>query len=325
MLLRRGRAADPRTIPAGGAREEPPADPGGHPRIHNAPAPGQWAPIVVDEPADSFDPRPAPGRQPDTVCDGWTTPDFVVRMASVRGNAHRYAGKYRQDDAGVVLHRPTGAVLFAVMDGVSDTTAAEVGARLAGQAALRALAEELDRDGRVDWRRVLTDAAGALLGHGRYGLRPGERAEDVERRLGTTIVTGVVRPTRSGATAELVRAGDSGAWSFDGSRFSSLFPSKYSDGGMVDSAVTALPRLPERIEPVGVRLSTSVLLIGTDGFGDPLGDGTGLVGDLFAAVLDQPPPMLGLAHALDFSRDTFDDDRTLVAVWPRPRRSEGAG
>ncbi|AVT28296.1 hypothetical protein C6361_00915 [Plantactinospora sp. BC1] len=325
MLLRRGRAADPRTNPAGSTRDEPPADPGGYPRIHNPPQPGQWAPIVVDEPTDPFDPRPAPGRQPDTVCDGWTTPDFVVRMASVRGNAHRYAGKYRQDDAGVVLHRPTGAVLFAVMDGVSSATAAEVGARLAGQAALQALADELDRGTRVDWRRVLTDAADALLRHGRYGLRSGERAEDVERRLGTTIVTGVVRPTRSGATAELVRAGDSAAWTFDGSGFTGLFPSKYSGGGMVDSAVTALPRLPERIAPVEVSLTGSVLLIGTDGFGDPLGDGTGLVGDLFGTLLDRPPPMLGLAHALDFSRDTFDDDRTLVAVWPRPRRSGAAG
>jgi hypothetical protein len=34
-------------------------------------------------------------------------------------------------------------------------------------------------------------------------------------------------------------------------------------------------------------------------------------------VLAEPPPILGLAHAVDFSRETFDDDRTLVAVWPR--------
>ncbi|MGH3832079.1 MAG: hypothetical protein ACRDRS_16810 [Pseudonocardiaceae bacterium] len=61
----------------------------------------------------------------------------------------------------------------------------------------------------------------------------------------------------------------------------------------------------------------TVLLVGTDGFGDPLGDGSGLVGDLFREVLASPPPPLGLAHALDFSRETFDDDRTLLVVWPQ--------
>jgi hypothetical protein len=86
---------------------------------------------------------------------------------------------------------------------------------------------------------------------------------------------------------------------------------------VVSSIVSALPALPARIEPVTVPLTPgTVLLVGTDGFGDPLGDGSGLVGDLFREVLASPPPPLGLAHALDFSRETFDDDRTLLAVWP---------
>ena len=64
----------------------------------------------------------------------------------------------------------------------------------------------------------------------------------------------------------------------------------------------------------------AVLLVGTDGIGDPLGDGSGKVGELFARMLAQPPPPLALAHLLDFSRDTFDDDRTLIAIWQRPGR-----
>jgi hypothetical protein len=31
-----------------------------------------------------------------------------------------------------------------------------------------------------------------------------------------------------------------------------------------------------------------------------------------------------LAHAVDFSRETFDDDRTLVAVRRAPRRGHGS-
>jgi hypothetical protein len=60
-----------------------------------------------------------------------------------------------------------------------------------------------------------------------------------------------------------------------------------------------------------------VLLIGTDGFGDPVGDGRGVVAQLFCGELERPVPPLGFAHLLDFYRETFDDDRTLVALWPR--------
>jgi hypothetical protein len=64
-----------------------------------------------------------------------------------------------------------------------------------------------------------------------------------------------------------------------------------------------------------------VLLIATDGIGDPLGTGQGGVGNLFREVLTKPTPpsLIEFAHAVDFSRETFDDDRTLVAVWPRRR------
>jgi hypothetical protein len=67
------------------------------------------------------------------------------------------------------------------------------------------------------------------------------------------------------------------------------------------------------------------LLIGTDGIGDPLGAGQGGVGDLFRDVLTKPtvPSLIEFAHAVDFSRETFDDDRTLVAVWPRKQSTLG--
>jgi hypothetical protein len=45
-----------------------------------------------------------------------------------------------------------------------------------------------------------------------------------------------------------------------------------------------------------------------------------VVGNLLRDVLTgptAPPSLIEFAHAVDFSRETFDDDRTLVAVWPR--------
>jgi hypothetical protein len=62
-----------------------------------------------------------------------------------------------------------------------------------------------------------------------------------------------------------------------------------------------------------------VLLLGTDGIGDPLGSGQGGVGNLFRELFSgtEPPSLVEFANAVDFSRETFDDDRTLIAVMPR--------
>lgn len=295
-----------------------PIVPADRPGIHNPPTPQQWEPIRIDQPALAFEPRPAPWpSRPDTVCDGWATPHFVVRMASLRGDAHRYGGRHRQDHACAVVHPSTGAVLFAVMDGVSSASHGHVGAEEAGNAALAALCAMLDRGDAVDWQTVLARAAGALVEHHRYRTDRNEDLGEVERRLGTTIVAGTVRQTRDGPAATLVRVGDSGAWVLRRSRYTSLFEGKRGWDSTVDAAVRALPRLPDRIEPVTTSLrSDSVLLVATDGIGDSLDDGTGLVGQLFAQALERPPPMLGLAHVIGFSRETFDDDRTLLAVWP---------
>ncbi|MEU1726750.1 protein phosphatase 2C domain-containing protein [Nonomuraea sp. NPDC005692] len=82
--------------------------------------------------------------------------------------------------------------------------------------------------------------------------------------------------------------------------------------------VAVLPGVPERPERwSGTLTPGQVLLVGTDGFGDPLGDGDGRVGALFAEHLAAPPSPLWLAHLLDFSGEAFDGDRTLLALWPR--------
>jgi hypothetical protein len=96
------------------------------------------------------------------------------------------------------------------------------------------------------------------------------------------------------------------------------------DSGVASSAVVGLPRIPTEVTPAVVDVADDdVLLIGTDGIGDPLGTGRGGVGDLFREVLTKPsaPSLIEFAHAVDFSRETFDDDRTLVAVWPRKQAS----
>ena len=121
--------------------------------------------------------------------------------------------------------------------------------------------------------------------------------------------------------AHLVSAGDSAAWLLSAGEFVEIVSGKtVSATGIASSAVVGLPRVPTEVTPMVVDIADNdVLLIATDGIGDPLGTGQGGVGDLFRDVLTKPSPpsLIEFAHAVDFSRETFDDDRTLVAVWPR--------
>jgi hypothetical protein len=60
----------------------------------------------------------------------------------------------------------------------------------------------------------------------------------------------------------------------------------------------------------------SVLLLCTDGLALPLAGGDGDVGRTLRRELAVPPDIIDFARLLDFSRSTYDDDRTLVAIWP---------
>jgi hypothetical protein len=120
-----------------------------------------------------------------------------------------------------------------------------------------------------------------------------------------------------------VGAGDSAAWLLSSGEFIEILAGKtVPESGIASSAVVALPRVPCVVSPVVVDFAAGdVLLIATDGIGDPLGTGQGGVGNLLREVLTGPsvPSLIEFAHAVDFSREAFDDDRTLVAVWPRKR------
>lgn len=288
--------------------------------------PPPWQRIAVDAPGPEFEARP-PGMYafdiPDTECDGWSTPELTLRSATVRGAKHRYYRQPRQDAARAAAHESAGAIAFAVADGVSSATQSELGALEACRASVEMLLELLGRGvGPLDLRAVATHAAVRLYELARWQLQevrpdPGT----VASLYATTLVTGVVRPDPGGPIVELCRIGDSGAWILDRARgsYKPLFQTKTGAGvDVVSNEVNPLPTVPAALEQARGRLAAdAILLIGSDGFGDPLGDGDGQVGSLFARELDQPPPPGWFAHVLDFSRETFDDDRTLLAVWPR--------
>jgi Protein phosphatase 2C len=281
----------------------------------------RWAPIVVDRPIFDFEPN-APSAvteyRPDTVHDGWSTKSFTIRLASVRGYSHRYNGAPRQDDAAAGADPRTGTVVFAVADGVSSADQSHIGASIACGTLVEMQRWMLDSGHPIDLPRSVQTAAARITDRAAYLLRQNNPEQTaVERLLATTLTAGHIEPDPQGALVTLVQVGDSGAWVLRDGRYHPLLERKNDpDAQVISSAVSPLPRLPDKIIPVQYHLAPQdVLLVGTDGFGDPLGDGDGEVGRLFAKHLSAPPPARGLAHLLDFSRDTFDDDRTLLAIW----------
>jgi serine/threonine protein phosphatase PrpC len=286
----------------------------------------RWAPIVVDQPIFEFEPKPPSATEryrADTIFDGWSTDLYTVRVASVRGYSHRYNGIPRQDEAAAVFEPESRAVVFAVADGVASARASHIGAAAACHTATQEISHQLVAGQAIDWDKVAAVAAHGLVASAVDLLgqdRPHPAA--VEDLVATTLVAGCAIPTRRGTSISMIQIGDSGAWVLRGDRYFPVLDQKHDSGSpVISSAVSPLPRVPARLTVAEFELDAdSVLLVGTDGFGDPLGDGDGQIGQLFAQHLARPPLPRALAHLLDFSRETFDDDRTLLAIWQRARR-----
>lgn len=298
-----------------------------------SPALPSFEPVAVGRPTVVFEPKPigssyhsSPYRS-DTVMDGWSNDFFAVRASSVRGYLHRYNGAPRQDDFALLLRADGRQLLIAVADGVSGAEQSHIGSTTAVRYAIRWLDANLPEevsDG--DWRALAENTAWALVEQANALFGVDKSAEEAEQLLATTLVCAVVDYDEDGgATAHVVGVGDSGAWILSEGSITRIEGGKEeSDAGLASSAVSGLPRVPDEVRAVTTRIKAGeVLLLGTDGFGDPLGPGTGDLGSLFKTLLgDSVPSMIAFTYALDFSRETFDDDRTLVAVWPGPHSND---
>ncbi|MDY7105164.1 MAG: protein phosphatase 2C domain-containing protein [Actinomycetota bacterium] len=288
-------------------------------------------PVVVGRPGPSIEPRAvdhvyrASPYRPDTAIDGWTDEHWAVRAVSLRGHAHRHGGVPRQDDMALARRSSgDGGLLVAVADGVSAAPQAHIGATTAVRYAVQWLdASTSAEDGALDATGLVRATAWALVEHAAAVLDIATDAAEAEPQVATTLVAATIDPPAGGEAGGVVRlaaVGDSGAWVLSGGRFDRVVGGKArSDDAISSSAVTALPRVPNEIATATVELGPDdVLIIATDGIGDPLGAGSGSVGALLRSLLEgRVPTLVELAHAVDFSRETFDDDRTLVAVRPR--------
>lgn len=299
------------------------------PRLSEAPGAGAAAtrdgsrlvrgPLTVGEPAPAVVAQLADGDlyRPDTIADGGVAYGLTVRAASVRGLAKRYVGGPRQDDVCLRRHNRTATLVVAVADGVSAAPRSDLGAALAVRHATAAVVRQLDGGhGELDWQEVFDHAAWALVEQHRRDCD--ERAAEpgaAAAMLATTLVVASI--SAEDGLVQAAAVGDSPALMLAGGTFAAIVAEPDRDDGLVGGATAALPRVTGRVRTAQRRLSEGdVLLVCTDGVSLPLGDGNTELGAALARELALPPDIVDFARLLDFSAATYDDDRTLVAVWP---------
>lgn len=314
------------------------------------PAPeGKWQgyvdPYVVGDPG-----RAAAGVVPvpdetawdrrDTVLDAFALRDgrtrlVEVRAASVRGLAHRAYGRVRQDEYGYRRTADGRYLVVCVADGVSSGELSHKAAMLATRWGTKWLANLLERTAPADlpWGQFVKGVAGAIERYGRKLLRGREDVDaekcdlrDIAHKLATTVLYAVVdlRAQDGVHAAHVVSVGDTSAWVLrEGGRWEPQEAVKNEGADVFSATVQALP-LPPTTDPVAVRTTIragEALVLMTDGIGDPLGQGTGPVGRFLADVWARPPASgVEFAAQIGFARKSFDDDRTVVAVWPVSQR-----
>jgi len=298
-------------------------------------------PLTIGDPAPAIAARLATAEpyRADTLADGGEVFGLTVRAASVRGLHKRYVGGPRQDDLCLRVHVDIRTLIVAVADGVTAAGRSDLGAALAVRHAAAAVARQLEHGVvQVNWGDVFEHAAWALVEeHRRTGLADaGVGIEGAAGSLATTLTIAVISAPDGPGVSDLVDAGDRGdvdqdpvrvqlaavgdspAFVLVEGRFEPIVGEGEPVDGFVGGGVRALPRDPRAFCAGACTLGPgSVLLVCTDGLALPLADGAGEVGRTLARELASPPDIVDFARLLDFSRSTYDDDRTLIAVWPQ--------
>jgi serine/threonine protein phosphatase PrpC len=216
----------------------------------------------------------------------------------------------------VIWHDDSGTLLIAVADGVSGSPMSHLGASTACRYAI----EYLQRDPAVSagWRHVLEVCAWALVeADQRLSSRPHADPHAAEAQLATTLCLVTVTPAAGGMRVRAGLVGDSGLATVRDGRIIPLLGGKAPvEDGVIDNSVVPLPRVPaDPHEGEWILSNAETLLVATDGIWDPVGDGAGAVGRYLADLLGGDfPDRTGFLQAVDFYRETHDDDRTLVAV-----------
>ena len=246
------------------------------------------------------------------VADIALTPASVgrieVRAASVRGRQHRAVGDPRQDD--FALGVADGEDLIAVVcDGVGlfpqSHQAASLAARrlvaMAGRgeawpAAFAVVNEELDAQAWDDPAK-----------------------EQAKLTMATTVLAVRVRSDVDGWHGQAAWVGDSPLWhlSPDGRWTGCTHSAVGEDEGPNRTWSSSLPSPNLLVAETELDLDDGALFLMSDGVGDPLGE-VDEIRSTLAQRWATAPDIFEFGHQVDFARETYVDDRTVVGLWSRP-------
>lgn len=268
---------------------------------------------------------------PDTALDFLTVDSFELRACSTRGWSHRYKGTPRQDSYSLLVNDEL--IVVAVADGVSEGDFSHVAAETAARSACKIVADQVGRAGAVDWVQLARRISMRIIEESEYrqiSAAQGQQGEpaSVEDRLqacldvmSTTLIVALIRrsPTAQGFLADIgVVAGDSAAYLIRDGALVPLSGGKSDTGTITSTRVRPLPGVVEPLVSTVVLAPGQGLILGSDGIGDPLGDGTGEVGQQFGQRWAGPPRLDQFLLDLNVYRRSFDDDRTAVGIWTHP-------
>ncbi|MFY1634752.1 protein phosphatase 2C domain-containing protein [Solwaraspora sp. WMMB335] len=307
----------------------------------------QWSgasiPYSVGDPGNAASrvrplPDPTDWDRPDTVLDGVClvddagVPTLELRAASVRGLSHRYYGTVRQDDYAFRCTTDNRYLVAVVSDGVSNSRLSHRAATLIARDGAATVAAILDRGAEpatLDWAGIARELTDRVIRLGEQVIHRTPDAgplgcREAAAHLAATALFAVVGTQARGddVEAHVFSIGDSTAWVLrDGGRWQAQQRLTKVGEAVASASVAAIPlQRPDVEPPVQIRLSAAdVLVLMTDGVGDPLGDGTGAVGRFLAETWRRPPVALAFAAQVDFARKSHDDDRTVLAVWRAER------
>jgi serine/threonine protein phosphatase PrpC len=280
--------------------------------------PGRAATAVVPRRDERF-----PFRH-DIVADTARVGGLDVLGASVRGLSHLYYGVVRQDAFAYRRTRDRRWLVVAVADGVSAGDHSHVAADIVSHTGCDLVAAQLEKRDPADlrWHAILTELAGEIVTRAKQLFGPAP--ENVACRMAATALFAVVgvEPAESGdRPVHVMSVGDTSAWLLRPDAepaWQALHEVKNGASVVASSATAALPGMPSRLAtPVTTCLRPDeVLVLMSDGVGDPLGHGTGDVGAYLAQAWRRAPDPFTFAAQVGFRRRSYDDDRTVVAVWP---------
>jgi serine/threonine protein phosphatase PrpC len=261
----------------------------------------------------------------DTELEFCSVGPYEVRAAATRGFSHRYSGTPRQDM--FCVGADDDWLVFAIADGVSAGRHSHVAAETAARAACKVILEQTASIGDIDWvrvcarvsRRILDEAVIRKIVDLSALADTDAKVRAVRAAMSTTTVVTALRctPDESGCHEGwlAVLAGDSGAYLLNSGALTSLAGGK--DGAAAISSTSVDP-LPGASKPEVVSFSLrpgEAVVIVSDGLGDPIGDGSGQVGEELARRWATPPGAAQFFEDVNFFRRSYDDDRSAVVAW----------